>query len=227
MQQYLIALGVRWNFRSATYFPAWAPGSTSVLASFGSCSNPSTAKWPPYAEPNTQTPAPSEQDGQHLNGPGAPKLTITDELKVSCFSRQGYPLKIRLWQTLVLTKGLYAVEIRVLGRADLLYLEKWQIKKLRHLARSPVHITRETTEALRRRVRIPTIESQQRVRRLKWWRQLLAPRFAAATRNRIEQGHAWDASPAIRMALLGTFSFETNPLLSPSQDHGAPTPTTR
>ena len=40
------------------------------------------------------------------------------------------PLKIRLWQILVLTKGLYAVEIRVLDRADLLYLERWQIKKL-------------------------------------------------------------------------------------------------
>ena len=88
------------------------------------------------------------------------------------------------------------------------YLERWQIKKLRHLARS---ITRETSEALRRRVQIPTIESQLRVRRLKWWRQLLAPRFAAATRNHIEQGHTWDASLAIRTALLGTFSFETNP----------------
>ena len=121
------------------------------------------------------------------------------------------PLKIRLWQTLVLTKGLYAVEIRVLGRADLLYLERWQIKKVRHLACSPVHITRETSEALRRRVQIPTIESQLRVRRLKWWRQLLAPRFAAATRNRIEQGRTWDASFAIRTALLGPFSFETNP----------------
>ena len=120
------------------------------------------------------------------------------------------PLKIRLWQTLVLTKGLYAVEIRVLGRADLLCLERWQIKKLRHLARSTVHITRETSEALRRRVQIPTIESQLRVRRLKWWRQLLAPRFAATTRDRIEQGHTWDASLAIRTALLGTFSLETN-----------------
>ena len=121
------------------------------------------------------------------------------------------PLKIRLWQTLVLTKGLYAVEIRVLGRADLLYLERWQIKKLRHLARGPVHITRETSEALRRRVQIPTIQSQLRVRRLKWWRQLLAPRFAATARDRIEQGHTWVASLAIRTALLGTFSFETNP----------------
>ena len=119
---------------------------------------------------------------------------------------------VRLWQTLVLTKGLYAVEIGVLGRADLVYVERWQIKKLRHLARSPVHITRETSEALRRRVQIPTIESQLRVRRLIWWRQLLAPRFAAATRNRIEKGHTWDASLAIRTALLGTFSFETNPL---------------
>ena len=122
------------------------------------------------------------------------------------------PLKIRLWQTLVLTKGLYVVEIRVLGRADLLYLERWQIKKLRHLARSPVHITRETSVTLRRRVQIPTIESQLRVRRLKWWRQLLAPRFAATTRDRLEQGHTWDASLAIRAALLGTFSFEANPL---------------
>ena len=74
------------------------------------------------------------------------------------------PLKIRLWQTSVLTKGLYAVEIRVLGGADLLYLERWQIKKLRHLARGPVHITTETSG----RVQIPTIESQLRVRRLKW-----------------------------------------------------------
>ena len=81
---------------------------------------------------------------------------------------------------------------------------------MRHLARSRVHITRETSEALRRRVQIPTIESQLRVTRLKWWRQLLAPRFAAATRNCIEQGHTWDASLAFRTALLGTFSFETN-----------------
>ena len=110
------------------------------------------------------------------------------------------PLKIRLWQTSVLTKGLYAVEIRVLGGADLLYLERWQIKKLRHLARSPVHITTETSG----RVQIPTMQSQLRVRRLKWWRQLLAPRFAATTRDRIEQGHTWDASLAIRTALLGT-----------------------
>ena len=106
-------------------------------------------------------------------------------------------LKIRLWQTLVQTKGLYAVETRVLGRADVLYLERWQIKKLRHLARSPVHITRETSEALHRRVQIPTIESQLRVRRLKWWRQLLAPRFAATTRDRIQQGHTWDAATNI------------------------------
>ena len=121
------------------------------------------------------------------------------------------PHKIRLWQTLVLTKALCAVEIRVLGRADLLYLERWQIKKLRHLARSQVHIRRETSEALHRRVQIPTIESQLRVRRLKWWRQLIAPRFAAAARDGIEQGHTWDASLAFRTALLGTFSFETNP----------------
>ena len=75
----------------------------------------------------------------------------------------------------------------------------------------PVHITRETSEPLRRRIQIPTIESQLRVRRLKWWRQLLAPRFAATTRDRIEQGHTWDASLAIRTALLGTFLFETKP----------------
>ena len=80
------------------------------------------------------------------------------------------------------------MEIRVLERADLLYLERWQIKKLRHLARSPVHITRETSEALRRRVQIPTIESQVRVRRLKWWRQLLAPRFAAIGMPRTKPG---------------------------------------
>ena len=129
------------------------------------------------------------------------------------------PLKIRLWQTLVLTKGLYAVEIRVLDRADLLYLDRWQIKKLRHLARSSVHITRETSEALRRRVQIPTIESQLRVRRLKWWRQLLVPRFAATTRVALSRGHTWDASLAIRTALLGTFSFETNPPQTTERQH--------
>ena len=63
----------------------------------------------------------------------------------------------------------------------------------------------ETSEALRRRVHIPTIESQLRVRRLKWCRQLLAHRFSAATRK-----HTWDASLAIRTALHGTFSFETS-----------------
>ena len=77
-----------------------------------------------------------------------------------------------------------------MGRADLLYLERWQIKKLRHLARSPVHITRETNDALRRRVQVPTIESQLRVRRLKWWRQLLAPRFgrSGTAANRVTLG---------------------------------------
>ena len=81
---------------------------------------------------------------------------------------------------------------------------------MRHLARSPVHITRETSEALSRRVQIPTIESQLRVRRLKWWRQLLAPRFAAATRDRIEQGSHLGCQPCYPHGSAWPFSFETN-----------------
>ena len=132
------------------------------------------------------------------------------------------PLKIRLWQTLVLTKGLYAVEIRVLGRADLLYLERWQIKKLRHLARGPVHITRETSEALRRRVQIPTIESQLRVRRLKYGGNFL-PRVSLQL-HEIALSRVTLGMPALLSARLCLARFLLRP--HPS-DHGAPTPTAR
>ena len=79
-------------------------------------------------------------------------------------------LKVRRWKSLVLSKCFHAL-VRVLSRADLFFLERWQIRKVRHLARSPVHPSRESNETLRRRGGVPTVESQLRVWRLKWWRK--------------------------------------------------------
>ena len=61
-------------------------------------------------------------------------------------------LKVRLWKSFVLSKCLYALEVRVVSRADLHFLERKQIRKLRHLARSPVHLSQESNETRRSRV---------------------------------------------------------------------------
>ena len=66
---------------------------------------------------------------------------------------------------------------------------------LRHLAHSV-------------RVGVPTVESQLRVWRSKWWRKLLTPEYSASEVALLAHGRSWDACKAIRAVLLGRLSFE-------------------
>ena len=55
-----------------------------------------------------------------------------------------------------------------IGLRDVETLDKWQNRALRHCARSPVHVSRERTQDLRKRLGVHTAVSTLQVRRLLW-----------------------------------------------------------
>lgn len=125
----------------------------------------------------------------------------------------GPQLLTRVWTVLVRSILLYGMETHTLRGRDLSRLEKFQNKCLRHIGRSPVHLTRETTAALRRRLQVPTVASVVRKQRLGWWRKTLQAGYL----RRLRPGQqpqplrgSWDFDPSqlLRTVLLGRLSFE-------------------
>ncbi|CAK0882542.1 unnamed protein product [Prorocentrum cordatum] len=120
-------------------------------------------------------------------------------------------MKIRLWKALVRSVGLYALEVAVMSKRELLRLESWQVRKLRGLLHSPAHINKLTNREIRRKARVPTVESTLQHRRLKWWRRVLWPVFRGPTPD------LYDATLAVRAVIFGRFSFEPP---GPREPHG-------
>ena len=114
--------------------------------------------------------------------------------------------KVRLWMSLVQSVLLYGAEVQFLGKGDLMKLERWQTKSLRHIARSPVHITRERSDALRLRLGMNTVASTIQVRRIKWEQKWIARGFRRDVEGEVIVGDG--GSDALRYAVFGRFSFE-------------------
>ena len=85
----------------------------------------------------------------------------------------GLDTKIRLWQTLIWCILLYAAEAHAWLPKDVETLEQWQNRALRHIARSPLHVSRERTQDLRKRFGVHTVVSTLQVRRLLWAKKWL------------------------------------------------------
>ena len=77
--------------------------------------------------------------------------------------------KIIIYKTLVTSLLTYATETRIWSNAQMEQLEAIQMRHLRRIAKSPVHITLESNEELRRRVGVPSMTSLIRQRRLRLW----------------------------------------------------------
>eukprot|EP00959_Pyramimonas_sp_CCMP1952_P114024 2384623-Pyramimonas_sp.AAC.1 len=80
-------------------------------------------------------------------------------------------------------------------------LEQWQNRKLRHLLRSPAHLTRIPNEAIRRKAKVFTIESTLLCRRLRWWQKVVLPGLSPDKPE-------YDPSRAVRSVIFGRLSFE-------------------
>ena len=81
--------------------------------------------------------------------------------------------KIHLYNSLVLSILTYAAEFRQWSTAQLERLEAVHMRHLRRIARSPAHVDHESNSNLRERIGVPSLTSQLRFRRLKWFRKLL------------------------------------------------------
>jgi hypothetical protein len=77
--------------------------------------------------------------------------------------------KIRIYQTLVTTLMLYATETRIWSNTQLARMEAVQMRHLRRIVRSPVHLTLESNDKIREKYHTPSMTSQIQVRRLKLW----------------------------------------------------------
>ena len=75
-------------------------------------------------------------------------------------------IKIELFQQYELTILLNGLECRNLTKTQITKLERYQIRAIRHLTCSPAHITFESNEKLRKRTKVPTIESRLQRSRL-------------------------------------------------------------
>ena len=67
---------------------------------------------------------------------------------------------------------LYAVETRVWSGSQLAQMEALQMRHLRRIAKSPVHITLETNEELRERLGVPSITSLIKQKRMRLWKNI-------------------------------------------------------
>ena len=81
--------------------------------------------------------------------------------------------KIHLYNSLVLSILTYATEYRQWSTAQLERLEAVHMRHLRRISRSPAHIDHESNANLRERIGVPSLTTQLRFRRLKWFRTLL------------------------------------------------------
>ena len=113
----------------------------------------------------------------------------------------GLKLRVRIWQTLVRSVALYALEVAVLTKGELRRLERWQTIKLRHLLRQPAHTTHLINYEVRRRCRVFTIESTLLERRLRWWQRVIRPGLEASPPD-------YDPSLALRATIFGRLSFD-------------------
>ena len=77
--------------------------------------------------------------------------------------------KIRIYKTLVTSLLLYATETRVWSNAQLEQLESLQMRHLRRITKSPVHITLESNEELRHRTEVPAMTTMIKQRRMRLW----------------------------------------------------------
>ena len=101
--------------------------------------------------------------------------SVHERLTPKIYRSKIYPLhqKVEAYKVFELTVLLSGLDVRTLGYGDIDILERWQMRKLRHLSNSPAHITRETNFALRKRLGVYTITSTLRLRRLLFFRNVL------------------------------------------------------
>ena len=92
------------------------------------------------------------------------KIWKTDNIKLND--------KIGLYKSLVTSLLLYAVETRVWSSSQLAQMEALQMRHLRRIAKSPVHITLETNEELRERLGVPSITSLIKQKRMRLWKNI-------------------------------------------------------
>ena len=80
--------------------------------------------------------------------------------------------KIGIYKSLVTSLLLHATETRVWSNAQLAQMEALQMRHIRRIAKSPVHITLETNEELRERVGVPSITSTIKQKRVRMWKNI-------------------------------------------------------
>jgi exonuclease III len=80
--------------------------------------------------------------------------------------------KVKLYKSLVTSLLLYATETRVWSNAQLAQMEALQMRHIRRIAKSPVHITLETNDELRERLGIASITSMIKQKRMRLWQSI-------------------------------------------------------
>ena len=114
-------------------------------------------------------------------------------------------LKVALYLSLIRSILCYGLECWHLQHGHLRELEQFQMRALRWLAKAPAHKTHETNEHLRTRLKVPTVESWVRYRRLTWLQDCVRhPMHHAQALCALFGGVAWDPLPP---------TFETVPYL--------------
>ena len=113
----------------------------------------------------------------------------------------GLSTRIKLWQALVCSVLLYAAEAHAWQPRDVETLEKGQNRALRHTARSLVHVSRERTQDLRKKLGVHTVVSTLQVRRLLWTKRWLRE-------ETYPEDERTGASEAARAMVFGRLSFE-------------------
>ena len=108
--------------------------------------------------------------------------------------------KIQLYKTHEVTVLLSGLDIRVLNKGELDMVERYQSRSLRHIARSPAHVHKETNEHLRERLGVNTIESLLQVQRLTFYRDIFMRPYLNRQVIAALFGHSvWDAhKPTIK-----------------------------
>ena len=103
---------------------------------------------------------------------------------------------------------MYALEVRRISPGGLKKLERFQIRCLRHIARLPVHISRVSSDDLRERCAVSSVESTLLVRRCLWMKKVVAPVFLGDEGDPLLGLRGDDPTVAVRAAVVGSFAFE-------------------
>ena len=109
--------------------------------------------------------------------------------------------KIKAYEQLVRTVLVYGLETRVLSKAQLMRVECFQTRVLRRIGESQSHLTHESNEDVRDRLKVPSIDSFLARTRIRLWQQITVnpnPAVISAVTGRIEGEESWGSAPHLQ-----------------------------